>query len=181
MNYFQYLRKKFPVYIISGVVVSLAVFMAVSTHRYDNYLFNVQDDLQTIVQNKNKIQDKVEEIDSLLSYFKSTFQIDIADVKSERLILSALDKLKDHMPGASITATKFNRNEGTMMLPVEIQLTIESYHMLVTTVEYITSFRIPDYRIKKLHIAEGSPGELVLLVNGDLSMPDFNEEQSYEQ
>jgi len=68
-----------------------------------------------------------------------------------------------------------------MLLPVEIQLTIESYHMLLTTVEYITSFRVPDYKIKKLHIAEDSPGELVLLINGDLSMPDFSEELSYEQ
>ncbi len=181
MNYFQYLRNKFPVYIISGIVVSLAVFMAVFIHRYDKHLFNVQYDLQTIVQNKNKIQDKVEEIDSLLSYLKSNYQVDIADVKSERQILRSLDKLKDHLPEARITATKFNRNANTMLLPVEIQLSIESYHMLLTTVEYIASFRVPDYKIKKLHIAENSPGELVLLISGDLSMPDFSEELSYEQ
>jgi len=173
MNYFQYLKKKFPVYIISGVILSLVAFMAVSLHRYDNHLFNVLFDLQTIVMNKNKIQDKVEEIDSLLGYLKSKYQIDITDVNSERQILKALDKLKDHMPEASITATKFNRDADTILLPVAIHLKIESYNMLVNAVEYIASLKVPDYKIKRLYVSESSPGELVLLINGDLAMPEF--------
>jgi len=173
MNYFQYLRKKFPVYIISGVVLSLVAFMAVSIHRYDNHLFNVLLDLQTIVLNKNKIQDKVGEIDSISGHLKTKYQIDITDVNSERQILKALDKLQDHMPEARITATKFNRNMETMLLPVEIQLNIESYNMLVNAVEYISSLRVPDYKIKRLYIAEDAPGKLVMLINGDLSMPEF--------
>ena len=181
MNYFQYLRKKFPFYIISGIVLSLAAFMAVSLHRYDDHLFNVLSDLQTIVINKNKIQNKVGEIDSISGYFKNTYQIDISEVSSERQILKALDTLKDHMPEARITATKFSRDMDTMLLPVEIQLKIENYNMLVNTVEYIASFRVPDYKINRLYISEGSPGDLVLLINGDLSMPEFNQESSYEQ
>ncbi len=174
MNYFQYLRNKFSIYIISGVVLSLTAFMAISLHRYDNHLSNVLFDLQTIVRNNNKIQDKVEEIDSISSYFKSKYQIEITDINSKRQILKALDKLKDHMPEARITATKFNRDTDTMLLPVEIQLNINNYNMLLNAVEYIASFRIPDYKIKRLYISEGPPGELALLINGDLSVPEFN-------
>lgn len=173
MNYFQYLKKKFPVYIISGVLVSLAVFMAISLHRYDNHLFNVMYDMQTIVLNKNKIQSKVAEIDAMVTSLKSTYQIDITDVNAERQILRALDKLKDQMPEAGITATKFNRDADTIQLPVAIQLDIENYNRIVTAVEYVGSLRVPDYKIKRLYISESSPGELVMLINGDLSMPDL--------
>ncbi len=171
MNYFQYLRTKFPVYIITGVVMSLTVFMAVSLHRYDNHLLNVLTDMHTIGLNKNKIQDKVEEIDSILSYFRNTYQIDITDVNSEIMILKTLDTLKDQMPAARITATKFNRNMGNIFLPVDMQLKIENYNMLVHAVDYLYSFRIPDYTIKNLLVSEGAPGEIVLSVNGVLSMP----------
>jgi len=173
MNYFQYLKKKFPVYIISGVVLSLAAFMAISLYRYDNHLFNVLSDMQTIVLNKNKIQGKVEEIDSMVSTLKSQYHIDITEVNAERQILRTLDTLKDHMPEASITATKFNRDADTMQLPVAIQLDIENYNRLVNAVEYVGSLRMPDYKIKRLYISESAPGELVMLINGDLSMPDL--------
>ena len=174
MNYFQYLKKKFPLYIISGVLVSLAAFMAISLHRYDNHLFNVMFDMQTIVMNKNKIQSKVEEIDSMVTSLKTQYQIDISDINAERQILRALDTLKDHMPDARITATKFNRAAGTLQLPVAIQLDIENYNRIVTAVEYVGSLRVPDYKIKRLYISESAPGELVMLINGDLSMPDLN-------
>ena len=173
MNYFEYLKKKFSIYVISGIVLAVASFMAVSFHRYDNHLFNILSGLQTIGLNKNKIQDKVEEIDSIVSHFKSTYQIDITAVNAQKHILRVLDKMKDHMPDAKITATKFNREAGTMLLPVEIQLRIENYNMLVHTVEYLDTFRVPDYKINILKIAEGSPGELTLLINGTLSMPGF--------
>jgi len=174
MNYFHYLRKKFPVYLISGVVLSLVVFMAVSFHRYDNHLFNVLFDLQTMGLNKNKIQDKVEEIDSILRYFKNKYQLDITDINSEAQILKSLDKLKDHIPEARITATKFTRDMGAMLLPVEIQFNIDSYNMLVHVVAYLDSFRVPDYKIKGLQISESSPGAFVLQVSGALTMPEFN-------
>ncbi len=173
MNYYLYLKKKFPVYIISGIIISLTAFTAVALNRYDNHLSNILYDLETIGLNKNKIQNKVREIDSINSYFKSKYKIDITDVNSEREILKALDRMKGQMPEARITATKFNRDMGTMLLPVDIQLRIDSYNVLIDTVEYLDSFRVPDYTIRGLQIAEGSANEFVLIINGALSMPGF--------
>ena len=171
INYFDYLRKKFPLYLISGVILSLLAFTSVLANRYDKHLYNVLYDMQSMRLNKDRINEQVRDIDSILDYFKSRYKLDIDDISPERQILSTLDHLKSRLLDAQITVTSFEKKNGNLQLPVNIQLSISSYRNLVNSVGYLESLGIPDYRIERLYISEGQESGLVLILSGALSMP----------
>ncbi|MCP4296669.1 MAG: hypothetical protein GY786_13780 [Proteobacteria bacterium] len=56
-------------------------------------------------------------------------------------------------------------------LPVDIEATMKSYNMIVDYVDYIESFRMPDYEIRHIAISKGQEAKVVLDINGVFLMP----------
>jgi hypothetical protein len=171
INYSGYLHKKFPLYIISGIILAAVVFASVLIDRYDRYLYSVLDDMQTILLNKERVHEQVKEIDLMLDYFRTRYRINISDISPERQVLSTLDRIKSHMPDAQISVTSFEKNKGNLQLPVNIQLPVSSYNGLVNAVGFIEALGVPDFKIERLYISEGQTSGLVLMITGALSMP----------
>lgn len=181
MNYYGYLKKRFPLYIISGIIVALLAFSSLALDNYDDHLLTMLNDLDMVSQNKDEVKKQVRDIDAVLDRLKTTYGIEIDSMNNDRQILLALDRLKSGLPDAKITATSFDTQRGQKLLPVEIVMNIESYSRLVSSVSFVESFRLPDYKIKRLLFSESQPGEISLLINGALTMPGAAEETVDEQ
>jgi hypothetical protein len=171
INYFDYLRNKFPLYIISGVILAVIAFTSVLAYRYDKHLYDVLYDMQNMRLNKGRINEQVRDIDSMVDYFETRYKLDISDISPERQILSTLDRIKSRLPDAHITVASFEKKKGNLQLPLNIQLNVTSYRGLVNSIGYIESLGIPDYKIERLQISEGQLSGLVLMLSGALSMP----------
>ena len=171
INYFDYLRNKFPLYLISGVIFAVLVFTSVLVNRYDRHLYDVLYDMKSMRLNKDLINEQVRDLDSILDYFESNYKMDISDISPERQILSTLDHIKSRLPDAHITVASFEKKKGNLQLPLNIQLNVNSYRSLVNSIGYIESLGIPDYKIERLQISEGQLSGLVLMLSGALSMP----------
>ena len=89
--------------------------------------------------------------------------------------------MKAELPDAKITATSFDNDRGQKVLPVGIVMNVNSYSSLVNSVGYVESFRLPDYKIRRLLVAESQHGDVSLMINGVLTMPGAAEESEYEQ
>jgi hypothetical protein len=173
MNYFDYLRKRFPFYIISGIVFSLALFSLIAVGRYHSHITGVLSDMETIVLNKDRVKKQVREIDDLDRYFKKEFNLDLKNVNMERYVFRALDNIKDRFENAVINVNRFENAGGTQELPVAISTPIRNYAMVLDYVHYLESFTLPDFEIRNMTISKGQVGEVTMNINGSFVMPSF--------
>jgi hypothetical protein len=173
MNYFDYLRKRFPFYIISGIVFGLALFSLIAVGRYHSHITGVLSDMETIVLNKDKVKKQVREIDDLDRYFKKEFNLDLKNVNMERYVFRALDDMKAHFQHAVINVNRFENSGGTQELPVAISTPIRNYAIVLDYVHYLEAFTLPDFEIRHLTIRKGQLGEVTMNINGSFVMPSF--------
>jgi hypothetical protein len=171
MNYFRYLKNSFLVYIISGVLLGLAVFSLVTIHRYNNFLKDSFDTVNHINLKEEGVRREINQIDSLISDFRSSFGIQAEGINPEKLILRALDEIKMHLNYALITVSRFESVPGEKRLPVEIRIPVNSYRSVIDSVGYIESFRLPDFKIKTLSLNREPEGGEVLSIQGSLVIP----------
>ena len=171
IHYFDYMKKKFPLYLICGVMLAVLAFSSVLTNRYNRHLSYMLDDMQRMRLNSGRIHEQVREIDSMKHYFDKQYRLDIFDIRPERQILSTLDRIKSRLPDALITVSSFEKEKGNVQLPVNIQLNLGNYRHLLNSVDYLESLGIPDYKIERLYISKGQVSGLVLMLTGSLSMP----------
>jgi len=171
MNYFRYLKKSFLVYIISGVLLGLALFSLVTVHRYKNFLKESFETIKNINQKDEDLKKEINQIDSLISDFRNSFGIQEEGINPEKLILHALDEIKMHLNYALVTVSRFENAAGEKRLPVEMRIPVNSYRSVIDTVGYIESFRLPDFRIKNLSIGREQAGGVVLSIQGSLVVP----------
>jgi len=173
MNYFDYLRRRFPLYIISGIVFGCALFVLIVVGRYHSHLTAVLSDMDTIVLNKDKVKKQIREIDDLDRFFKREFNLDLKNVNIERYVFRALDDIKAHFQSAVINVTRFEHSGGTQELPVAIIAPIQNYSMVLDYVHYLESFTLPDFEIRHLKIRKEQVGEVTMTINGSFVMPSF--------
>lgn len=173
MNYYQYLKHRFPFYIISGIILALAIFSLIALHRYGNSLSQILANINIISSNKHKVERQIKEIDAVIKSFKGEFNMDIADMYPERMIFRVLDQMKRDLGDADIRVKNFEEKGGGKELPIEIVATISSYQMIIDYARYIESFRIPDCKINSLYIMKDGSGKIVLHISGVLVMPFF--------
>jgi hypothetical protein len=171
MNYFKYLKNVFPLYIISGILLGLAVLSLFAGHRYKNNLRDTRNNLENINLKGEEIRKETDRIDSLILYFQDNFGIREKELNPERFILHALDDMKIHFNNASIIISGFEDITGEKQLPVEIRIPVNSYMSVIDCIKYIESFRLPKYRIKNLSILEEQLGGVMLDIQGGLVMP----------
>lgn len=171
MKYFNYLKNTFRLYLIGGIVLSLAVFLSILVYRYNNYLVAALHIEENIGINKEKVKNQIHKIDTVIKYFKDDLALDLTDAYFERLIFQTLDNIKTKMQDASITVTTFQEAEGQKRLPVEIKTSVQTYKKVIDYIEYIESFRIPEYKINQLSISKGEKGDIILDIKGVLIAP----------
>lgn len=171
MNYFKYLKSRFPFYIISGTVFSILVFSLVILQRYNGYLSATLDDMKSINAKKIRVSEYIREIDALEEYFRDNFGMEVTDKNSDKFIFQAIDDLKAHMQDAVVTISKFEKSNNGRELPVEILAPVKNYKMVTDYIGYVESFRIPDFKIKNVLVSRDPSGNVMLNVKGYFIMP----------
>ncbi len=173
MNYFRYLKKSFAPYLLSGLVLGIAVFSLITGQRYSSHLSGVLADMNNITENKDRIKKQIVEIDDLVDFFREKYDVDFSDANYDAIIFRTLDRMKSDLDKATIRVGHFDPKAGAKELVVEIEATVSSYRMIVDYVEYVEALRIPDYRIEDISISREEEGRIVLYIRGFLVMPSF--------
>lgn len=171
MKYFKYLKNSFPLYIVSGAALGLAVLSLVTVHRYNNRLQDTLNTVENINLKGDDIKKETNQIDTLIKYFQDNFGIGEKEINSERLILQALDDMKIYLKNASINISRFEEAPGERQLHVEIRVPVNSYRTIIDHVNYIESLNLPDFRIKNLMIVNEQTGGVVLNIQGGFIIP----------
>jgi len=173
MNYFDYLRKRFPLYIISGIVFGLALFSLITVGRYHSHISKVLSDMETIILNKDRVQTQIQEIDELDRYFKKEFKLDLTSVNTDRFVFRALDDLRAHFQNAVINVNRFENAGNAQELPVAISTPIRNYATVLEYVHFLESFALPDFEIRHITVSKGQVGEVTMNINGAFVMPSL--------
>lgn len=171
MKYFKYLKNILPLYIISGILLGLAVLSLFAGHRYKNTLRDTRNNLENINLKVEEIRKEINRTDSLILHFQDNFGVREKALNSEKLILHALDEMKIHFNSASIIISGFEDIAGEKQLPVEIRIPVNNYKSVIDCIQYVESFSLPKYRIKNLSIMEEQLGGIILDIQGGLVMP----------
>jgi len=181
MTYYNYLKKRFPFYIISGVILCVALFSLITIHRYNAHLMQTLSDMNNIRTGKGNVRKQINEINTSKTYLERKFNIDVANVDPDTYVFNTLDEIKSNLQNAVITVSGFETAGGKKKLPVSIVAHVNSYKMILQHLKYLESFRIPDFSIREFRIAQES-GKIVLSIQGFIIMPSVgspNMEGSY--
>ncbi len=171
MNCFSYLKKRIPLYIISGALLGCAVLTLTVAHKYDQYLSAVLEDLNRISTNKSRVKKQVLEIDRITAHFRDQYKTDVMTMNTEAMMFRALDIVKKDLHDARINVRAMVQTGAGSELPVEIEAPMASYRMILEYIDYMDSFRLPNYKIKRLTITEEQEERVVLNLQGVFLMP----------
>ncbi len=181
MTYYNYLKRRFPFYIINGLILCVALFSLITLHRYNAHLTQALSDLNSVRAGKSNVRTQIDEIITAKTYLKQKFQIDVTNVDPDTYVFNTLDKIKSNLRNSVITVSGFETANGKRELPVSIVTHVNSYKMILQHLKYLESFRIPDFSIREIRIAQES-GKVVLNIQGFIVMPSSgsaNMEGSY--
>ncbi len=171
MKYFNYLKKNFPLYIASSIILGVSVFLLITISRFNNNLQTMLKDTQDMIYINGKIMEQIKQTDSLTKYVSDNFGVDMSSANSEKPIFRVLDDMKSNLTDASITVQNFEKNGDSIRLHVTIRAPMKSYRMILDYATYLESFRLPDYEISAISISDAQAGKIVLIINGALVMP----------
>lgn len=173
MRYFNYLKNIFLFYLISGIVLALAIFSLITIHRYNSYLVNTLNTAKNISINKDMVKNQINKMDAWIKYLKDDLKLGVTNAYSEKLFFQTLDDIKTNMKGASITVTKFEETADEKILPVEIIVPVRDYKTIVDYTDYIESLRMPNYKINRIYVSKGSEGGVAFNIQGVLRLPSL--------
>ena len=173
MNYWNNIKSRYILYAISGILLGLTAFSSVLAHRYDNYLTGRMDKLDKISSNRHKIKKQIEDTDSVVKRFRSDFNLDTDNFNADAYILNSLDKIKGQLKNAAVKVGEIRDYKGERAVSVDIKMSQRDYSMLVSTVQYMESFRIPHFKIDTFSIVKKDSRELLLSIRGTLLMPQL--------
>ncbi len=181
MTYYNYLKRGFPFYIINGLILCVALFSLITLHRYNAHLMQMLSDMNSIRTGKSNVRKQIDEINTAKTYLKRKFNIDIVNVDPDIYVFNTLDEIKSNLRNAVITVSGFETADGKRKLPVLIVAHVNNYKMILKHLKYLESFRIPNFSIRDIRIAQES-GKVVLSIQGFIVMPSSgsaNMERSY--
>lgn len=169
MKYFNYLKKIFLVYLISGIVLGVTISSLIVIHKYNDHLVKTLGIIRTLSDSKDKIKIQINKMDEWRKYLREDLRLDTAD--SEILLFQSLDDIKTNMKGASIIVGALEESNGERGLPVKITVPAKNYKMLIDYAGYIESLSIPRYKVNRLSISKESGEDIILDIEGSLRMP----------
>jgi len=168
MRYFDYLKRTFLPYVLSGIILGLAIFSLIVINRYNDYLLKTLEVIKGI--NIDRVRSQMVRMDEWRGYLKD-LRLDATAPYSEILLFQTLDDIKTNIRGASITVTTVEDAKGEKVLPVRLVVPVKNYKMLLDYVGYIEAFSIPRYKVSRFSISRGPGGDLILNIEGSLRMP----------
>lgn len=173
MRNFNYLKNTFLIYLITSIVLGLAVSSLVIIHKYNRNLTDTINLMNNISTNKEQVKSQIDKMEGVIKYLKDNIKTDISGVSAESSFFQALDNMKTNLKGATITMARFEESEGEKRLPVDITIPVKNYKMIVDYVGFIESLNIPRYRVNGLSISKSneSEGGIVLRIQGHLLTP----------
>ena len=171
MNYFGYLKKDIVVYCISGFFLACALFGLISLHRYNDYLLTAQGNINAIGVNKHMMKKQSAEINALQAHLQREFNLDVSSSNSDILLFESLDSMQSRLKGARIIISRFKESGNEKSLPVEMDTYVTNYRAILDHLNYIESFRLPDFKVQQLIIAGEQTGKVLLKIKGAFTMP----------
>ncbi len=170
MTFYNYLKKSFPFYISSGIILCIALFSLIAIHRYNAHLMQMLSDMDNIRAGKSNVRKQIDEINTAKTYLKQKFNIDVTNIDPDTYVFNTLDAIKSNLRSAVITVSDFETADGKRKLPVSIVAHVDSYKMVLQHLKYIESFRIPDFSIREITIGQEA-GKVLLHIQGFIVMP----------
>jgi len=176
MRYFDYLKNKFPLYVISGVILGLSVFSLIIIHKYNAYLTDTLETINKMTSHRKQIEEQIGRIDTMMRYIKDSLNLNAEErITPEMLILKTLDEIKTNLKGSKINVTNFKKTQGMKVLPVDIKAPMRDYRMILDYLAYIESLRLPRYKINYISVTKERVGTVVLNIRGSLIAPSETE------
>ena len=175
MNYFEYLKKRIAFYAVSGIIAGLVLCTVIAVHRYNSHMSRMLSDMELINLNSEKVKAQIQDIDGLGEYFMREFNLDVRNVNTDGSIYRALDEITSNLQEAVITVGRSEKNRGKKELSVAVNAPMRDYNMILDYVQYLESFRVPDYEIREISITREQSGKVSLRVQGGLVIPLLNE------
>jgi len=173
MNYWDHLKRKYLLYIISGTILGVAVFSSVMVQRYDNYLTSRIENLEMINRNRHKIEKQINDTVGVVTRFRNEFNLDAANVNADAHIYQALDKMKAYLKNADVTIGATEDYGDNRAVPVDINMPLKDYTMLVNNLQYMESFRMPKFKILQFSIEKSEFENITLSIQGKFLMPSL--------
>ncbi len=167
----NYLKRSLALYLATGLAMGIALFAAILIPRYNNHLYQDLYDIKNISISSGKIKRQIQEINTVKDYLGNEFNMDLSDPNSERNIFLALDNIKTNIQGAVITIEDFQEINGRKELPLVIVIPVWEYGIILDYLNYLESFRIPDFEIGHILITKEQSGAVSLSIKGTLVMP----------
>ncbi len=171
MNYFNYIKKSLPFYLVSGVILALSVCSLIISHGYNKDLHDTLGIIQDTGLKKSLVKKEINKTEALIKYIREDLDVDMTRANPEGLMFRALDEIKANLPNALITVSRFEEKGNKNELPLELEAGMKNYKMVLDYVAYVESFRIPDFEIRHISVSKGQTGGIVLKIEGALLMP----------
>lgn len=181
MNYYDYLKKRFPGYVVSGLILGVLLFLVIIAHRYGAYIENLLSGMDRMQESKISVGKQIEEINAARMYLERNFRIDVTNIDPDAYLFSTLDDIKSNLRNAAITVSDFETANGRRKLPVTIVVGVYNYKTMLEHLRYLESFRMPGFRIRHIKIEQGA-GKVLMNIQGVIVMPlsgSSNNERSY--
>ncbi|MBI4710670.1 MAG: hypothetical protein HY806_01060 [Nitrospirae bacterium] len=171
MQYFNYLKRIFLFYLISGLALALSIFLLVAMHNYNAYLDNSIAAVENISINRSIVKKRIDKMDAWTKYGVEYLKQNITGTYSENLFYGSLDNIKTNLQGATVSLSAFTETADEKTLPVDITAPVAGYKAVVDYIAFLESLTIPDFKINYFRLSKLSPGNVVLNIRGDLKLP----------
>ena len=119
------------------------------------------------------------EINALQAHLQREFNLDVSSSNSDILLFESLDSMQSRLNGSScarstlprIIISRFKESGNEKSLPVEMDTYVTNYRAILDHLNYIESFRLPDFKVQQLIIAGEQTGKVLLKIKGAFTMP----------
>lgn len=147
------MKRLFICYAISGLLFVIILSGAVALNGYKTSVLDTLNKLHTVRANLAIMEGAINDMDITISEAERAIPHDLKIKTPERLIFTALDKLKARMYLAEIRVSPIVINEVKVSLPVVIRAEMKNYTALVNNVGYLEALRFPFFSIDDISIS----------------------------
>lgn len=171
MQYLNYLKHIFWLYLISGIALAISIFLLIIMHSYNANLDDSITAVENISTNKSIVKKQIDKMAAWTKYGTEYLKQNITGTYSENLFYTSLDNIKTNLQGASVSLSAFTETADEKSLPVEITAPVTGYKAVVDYTAFLESLTIPDFKIDYFRLSRLSPGNVVLNIRGVLKLP----------
>lgn len=174
MIFFNYLKRYLAIYISSGIILAITLFIFILVTRIymleRSALSNLRNSITTmrvLKKENDMLKKRIEELMSLIPQDYFTHHNDY-------LILKTIDEVKKDFPGYIFTVEDFSQRGSIMSLPFRINGELGDYTAFVKGLNHMENKIIPDARISMIRITVTDNKLTNVLINGEIRIPSLS-------